>query len=73
LKRVYSRRFLDAKYWENLHPHSAGGAYVNFMIDEGQSRVEATHGDNYEGLVQIKNRYDPENLFSVNQNIKPNG
>jgi len=46
---------------------------VNFMMDEGQSRVEATYGDNYERLVQIKNRYDPENLFSVNQNIKPNG
>lgn len=58
-------------YWEDLHPHSAGGAYVNFMMDEGQSRVEATYGDNYERLVQIKNRYDPENLFSVNQNIKP--
>ena len=60
-------------YWEDLHPYSAGGAYVNFMMDEGQSRVQATYGDNYERLVQVKNKYDPENLFKVNQNINPSG
>ena len=60
-------------YWEDLHPYSAGGAYVNFMMEEGQSRVQATYGDNYERLVQVKNKYDPENLFKVNQNIKPGG
>ncbi len=58
-------------YWEALHPHSAGGAYVNFMMDEGQERVQATYGDNYDRLVAIKNKYDPANLFRVNQNIKP--
>jgi FAD/FMN-containing dehydrogenase len=58
-------------YWEELHPYSAGGAYVNFMMEEGQSRVEATYGDNYERLVQIKKRYDPDNLFKINQNINP--
>lgn len=60
-------------YWEDLHPHSAGGAYVNFMMDEGQERVKATYRDNYERLVAIKNKYDPTNLFRVNQNIKPTG
>ncbi len=58
-------------YWEALHPHSAGGAYVNFMMEEGQDRVKATYRDNYERLVAVKNKYDPTNLFHVNQNIKP--
>jgi FAD/FMN-containing dehydrogenase len=58
-------------YYDALHPYSAGGAYVNFMMDEGEERVKATYGDNYERLVAIKNKYDPHNLFRVNQNIKP--
>jgi FAD/FMN-containing dehydrogenase len=58
-------------YWEALHPHSAGGGYVNFMMDEGQERVKATYRGNYARLVELKNRYDPHNLFHVNQNIKP--
>src|SRR5437667_26873 len=58
-------------YYDALHPYSAGGAYVNFMMDEGEERVKATYGDNYEQLVAIKNKYDPDNLFRVNQNIKP--
>ena len=58
-------------YWEALHPYSAGGAYVNFMMEEGQSRVEATYGDNYKRLSEIKKKYDPTNLFRVNQNIPP--
>ena len=58
-------------YWDALHPYSAGGAYVNFMMDEGEERVRATYGDNYERLVAIKNKYDPTNLFRVNQNIRP--
>jgi FAD/FMN-containing dehydrogenase len=60
-------------YWQALHPYAAqgGGAYVNFMMDEGQERIRATYGDNYEKLVAIKNKYDPTNLFQVNQNIKP--
>jgi FAD/FMN-containing dehydrogenase len=58
-------------YWEALHPHSAGGAYVNFMMDEGEDRVKATYRGNYERLARIKAKYDPANLFSVNQNIKP--
>jgi FAD/FMN-containing dehydrogenase len=58
-------------YWDALHPYSAGGAYVNFMMEEGQDRIKATYGDNYDRLVAIKNKYDPTNLFQVNQNIKP--
>jgi hypothetical protein len=58
-------------YWSALHPYSAGGAYVNFMMDEGQDRVQATYRDNYGRLASIKNKYDPGNLFHVNQNIKP--
>ena len=58
-------------YWDALHPHSAGGAYVNFMMDEGEDRVRATYGKNYNRLAKIKKRYDPTNLFRVNQNIAP--
>lgn len=58
-------------YWKALHPYSAGGAYSNFMMDEGQERVRASFKHNYERLVSIKNKYDPTNFFSVNQNIKP--
>ena len=60
-------------YWEALHPHSAGGAYVNMMMEEGQDRVKASYRDNYERLAEIKREYDPTNLFRVNQNIKPDG
>ncbi len=58
-------------YWSDLHPHSAGGAYVNMMMDEGADRVRASYGDHYDRLAQIKAEYDPNNLFRVNQNIKP--
>jgi hypothetical protein len=58
-------------YFDALHPFSAGGAYVNFMMDEGEDRVKASYGDNYKKLAEIKKKYDPKNLFRVNQNIKP--
>ena len=58
-------------YWEALHPYSSGGAYSNFMMDEGQDRVKASYKQNYNRLVEIKGKYDPTNLFKVNQNIKP--
>jgi hypothetical protein len=58
-------------YWEELHPHSAGGGYVNFMMEEGQDRVQATYRDNYQRLQQVKAKYDPDNFFHINQNIKP--
>jgi hypothetical protein len=59
------------EYWEAIHPHSAGGAYTNMMMEEGQDRVKASYRDNYERLVETKREYDPTNLFRVNQNIKP--
>ena len=59
------------QYFDALHPYSAGGAYVNFMMDEGGDRIKATYRDNYDRLVEVKNKYDPNNLFRVNQNIKP--
>ncbi len=58
-------------YHDALHPHSAGGAYVNMMMDEGQERVRASYRDNYPRLARVKATYDPHNLFSVNQNIVP--
>jgi hypothetical protein len=59
-------------YWEALHSHSAGGAYVNMMMDEGADRIRAAYRDNYDRLVAVKTTYDANNLFHVNQNIKPN-
>jgi hypothetical protein len=50
---------------------SAGGAYVNFMMKEGQERVRASFGENYDRLAAMKKRYDPTNFFRVNQNIRP--
>ena len=58
-------------YHEALHPYSAGGAYVNMMMDEGQERVRASYRDNYDRLARIKATYDPDNPFRVNQNIQP--
>lgn len=59
-------------YWEELHPHSMGGAYVNFIgAGEGQDRVRATYRDQYERLTAVKATYDPRNLFHANQNIEP--
>ncbi len=59
-------------YQEALHPYSAGGAYVNMMMNEGRERVRASYRDNYDRLAQVKGEYDPDNLFRVNQNIEPN-
>jgi hypothetical protein len=59
-------------YWEAVHPYSADGGYVNFMMDDGDdSRLKATYGDNYDRLVALKGKYDPTNFFRVNQNIRP--
>jgi hypothetical protein len=59
------------EYWAALHPTSAGGAYVNFLMDEGQDRVRAAYRGNYERLARVKERYDPDNVFHINQNIRP--
>jgi FAD/FMN-containing dehydrogenase len=59
------------EYYDALHPYSAGGAYVNFMMDEGQDRVKASFRENYDRLARVKKQYDPTNFFRVNQNIRP--
>ncbi len=59
--------------WDAVHPFSAGGSYVNFMMEEGQERVQASYRDNYPRLAEIKKKYDPNNVFRVNQNIRPGG
>jgi FAD/FMN-containing dehydrogenase len=59
------------EYWDAIHQYSSGGAYSNFMMDEGQERVKASYKHNYDRLVEIKRKYDPNNFFSVNQNINP--
>ena len=74
LRRIVAAADLKAwsvGYEEAIRPYSTGAAYVNFMMDEGQNRVQATYGDNYERLQQIKAKYDPDNVFRVNQNIVP--
>jgi FAD/FMN-containing dehydrogenase len=59
-------------YWEAVHPYTIGAGYVNFMMgDEGEGRLRATYGDNYQRLVALKDKFDPTNLFRVNQNIEP--
>ena len=62
-------------YWQAVQPFSKnGGGYVNFMMGDGdERRLRATYGDNYDRLVALKGKYDPENFFSVNQNSRPNG
>ena len=59
-------------YWKAVHPFNLDGAYVNFMMDdEIDGRVQASYGANYAKLATVKKRYDPQNLFRVNQNIRP--
>jgi hypothetical protein len=59
-------------YWQALHPYGDGGGYVNFMMEgEGEDRIRATYRDSYERLSRIKAKYDPNNFFRVNQNIRP--
>lgn len=60
-------------YWDELHPTASGSVYVNFLMEEGDDRVRAAYGANYERLTRIKRQYDPDNLFHVNQNIRPAG
>lgn len=73
LKDAEALRTWGRAYWEAIHPFNLKGAYVNFMdADEAENRVELSYGDNYKRLASIKAKYDPDNLFRVNQNIKPN-
>lgn len=54
-----------------LAPYATGGVYVNFLTQEETDRIKAAYGPNYDRLVALKNKYDPQNLFRLNQNIKP--
>lgn len=58
-------------YWEAIHPHSEPGGYVNFMAGDDQHRVQDNYAGNYNRLLEVKRRYDPDNLFQMNQNIVP--
>jgi hypothetical protein len=58
-------------YYDALHPFGAGGAYMNFMMEEGEDRIRAAYRGNYDRLASVKTKYDPENFFRVNQNIRP--
>jgi hypothetical protein len=58
----------------DLAPHTTTGVYLNFISDVGDERVRSTYGpEKYDRLVALKDRYDPDNLFRLNQNIKPSG
>jgi FAD/FMN-containing dehydrogenase len=63
---AWCRELFDA-----TKPFAAGAAYVNFMTEEEGQRVEEAYGDGYARLVELKNKYDPNNLFRLNQNIRP--
>jgi hypothetical protein len=55
-----------------MHQFSAGGTYINFLTeDEGDERIKAAYGNNYEKLVEVKKNWDPKNLFRINKNITP--
>lgn len=58
-------------YYEALHPFGAGGAYLNFMMEEGEDRIRVAYRGNYDRLAAVKAKYDPDNFFRVNQNIRP--
>ena len=63
---------MDKRLLDSYETAQSGGAYVNFMMgDEGTERVKATYRDNFEHLVEIKTKYDPDNFFARNQNILP--
>jgi FAD/FMN-containing dehydrogenase len=57
--------------FEMAKPHAAGTAYINFIPEDELDRVEAAYGSNYRRLAEVKRQYDPQNLFRMNQNVKP--
>ena len=58
-------------YYDAIAPHSEPGGYINFMSEDDQSRIQDNYTGNYARLVEAKRKYDPDNLFHLNQNIKP--
>ncbi|MCG5477343.1 MAG: FAD-binding oxidoreductase [Sinorhizobium fredii] len=61
------------RLFEAAKPHAAGTAYINFMPEDEGDRVEAAYAGNYRRLLEVKGRYDPQNLFRMNQNVRPAG
>jgi FAD/FMN-containing dehydrogenase len=59
------------QHYDATAPHSEDGGYINFMADDDQARIRANYKGNYHRLVEVKRRYDPDNLFHLNQNIRP--
>jgi FAD/FMN-containing dehydrogenase len=59
------------KIWDAVDPFVSGGVYVNYLGSEGQGRVRAAYGPNYDRLAAVKHKYDPQNIFRLNQNIEP--
>jgi hypothetical protein len=58
--------------WDAMQQHSAGAPYLNFLGDEGADRVREAYGSHtYDRLMEVKRRYDPDNVFRINQNIDP--
>jgi FAD/FMN-containing dehydrogenase len=60
-------------FFEASKPYASGGAYINFMTEDESARVAFAYGANYKRLAEIKKRYDPDNVFHLNQNIRPQG
>jgi FAD/FMN-containing dehydrogenase len=58
-------------FYEATAPHSEEGGYVNFMARDDQERIRVNYRENYDRLVDVKRKYDPDNLFHFNQNIRP--
>jgi len=56
---------------EAMRPFSSGAYFLNFLGEEGEDTIKASYGPNYDRLMAVKKKYDPENFFSLNQNIKP--
>jgi len=57
--------------WDAMRPFMATGAYVNYLEDEADPHARDAYGANYDRLLKLKNKYDPDNLFRINHNIKP--
>jgi FAD/FMN-containing dehydrogenase len=58
-------------FYEAIAPHSEEGGYINFMAGDDQDRIRVNYRDNYDRLADVKRKYDPDNLFHLNQNIRP--
>ena len=58
-------------YYQAMAPYSEPGGYINFMQDDDYGKIEVNYRQNYDRLVQVKRKYDPTNLFHINQNITP--